>query len=87
MSVANELRGCTFRALARQIHCGYHGSGFGEPACYRQSNSLTGARYQRYFSGKHHRPSIYLHKSEYFALGRDGKTTAFFHSKGEAFWL
>jgi hypothetical protein len=28
-----------------------------------------------------------LHKSEYLALGADGKTTAFFHSKDEAFWL
>jgi hypothetical protein len=31
--------------------------------------------------------SGYLHKSEYLALGPDGSTTAFFHSKGEAFWL
>ena len=28
--------------------------------------------------------SVYLHKSEYLDLGLEGKTTAFFHSKGAA---
>ncbi len=31
--------------------------------------------------------SVYLHKSEYLRLSSDGKTTAFFHSKGAACWL